>query len=347
MSETGQEALRAAREMLAAWQGTVAAGAPLAVVQQGLVNRTYAVGWPPRFALQRLAAMFGEAETLRAERVAARLAIAGLAAPRLVATATGQAGMRDQAGYFWRLCHWLAGESFARAPTSAHVRAAGAGLARFHDALSCAGGLGLIDAGFHDTGRHLAAMWAALPDDPAVHATAAAIGRAHAALGDRPALPRRPGHGDAKLSNFLFLGEPPVVAAVIDLDTVGLHGLDDDLGDALRSWCNPAGEDTAETVLDEELFAAAVAGYLGAASAVGPADRAAIVSGLIRIALELAARFLADVRDCRYWRWDPVVAPSAAQHNLLRARGQLRLAELALARRATLERIVREFQASK
>lgn len=342
-----EQALRPARDMLAAWQSRLPAAPPLSVVQQGLVNRTYAVGQPPGFALQRLATAFGEAETMRAERVAARLATAGLAAPRLVPTDDGRAGVWDAEGRFWRLCRWLPGESFTRSPSSRHIAAAGAMLARFHGALADGGSLDLPDSGFHDTARHLQAMWTALPDDPAARATAEAIGRAHAALGPLPPLPRRPGHGDAKLSNFLFAGAPPAVTAVLDLDTVGLYGLDDDLGDALRSWCNPAGEDTVSTRFDEPLFAAAMAGYLAAAPGLMAEERDGVVAGLIRIALELAARFLSDMRDCRYWRWDPAVAPSAAAHNHLRAQGQLHLAEQVLARRTALEAHIRRSQPSR
>jgi hypothetical protein len=153
-----------------------------------------------------------------------------------------------------------------------------------------------------------------------------------------PEVEARPGHGDPKLSNFLFRGAE--ATAIIDLDTLGLYRIDDELGDALRSWCNVFDENAAPQ-LDEAAFAEAVGGYVQSSRRLTQPERDRIVHGFARIALELAARFCADAHEDRYFAWDPAVAPSRKAHNLLRAGRQLALARQVIERRARLEEIVR------
>jgi len=323
---------------LAAWPQAV--GLPLRPIPQGLINRTWAVGEPPRFALQLVHPQFGEAENARIESAGVLLAAQGLRSPRLVPAPGGALSTPGPEGRRWRLAGWLPGASFDRLPSPAHARSAGRLLARFHDALAALPGL--ADAAFHDTAARMADLARAQGesrDDEMRRLAEAILAAWRTWRAEEPgAVAPRPGHGDPKLSNFLF--EDGEATAVIDLDTLGLFRIDDELGDALRSWCNPAGEDAAVR-LDETAFAAAVGGYLAGAARLGAAERARIVHGFGRIALELAARFCADAHDDRYWSWNPAVAPSRKAHNMLRAARQLDLARLVMARRARLEEIVR------
>ena len=113
-------------------------------------------------------------------------------------------------------------------------------------------------------------------------------------------------------------------------------GLDAELGDAWRSWCNRAGEDEPDARLDLELFAASVRGYL-AARPLDAATREALAGALERIALELASRFARDALQESYFGWSAAVAATRGEHNLLRARGQLSLARAARAARPQIE----------
>jgi aminoglycoside phosphotransferase (APT) family kinase protein len=224
-------------------------------------------------------------------------------------------------------------------PSAVHAHSAAAALARFHDLL-----LGdpatqrLPASSFHDTSRYMTVLWRVRREaDSDVRATADAILDDWQALQRSlpPPAPLRPGHGDMKISNVLFNGAR--ATALIDLDTVARYRLDDDLGDALRSWCNRRDENSDTPEFDAELFAAGTDGYLVASRTVALAERRAIVPGTIRIALELAARFCADAVLQSYFAWDAAIAPDARAHNLLRARGQLALARILTARRAELE----------
>ena len=100
-----------------------------------------------------------------------------------------------------------------------------------------------------------------------------------------------------------------------------------ELGDAMRSWCNPHGEDAGSVTFDLPIFAAAIARISQRGRALVTRGRAAssIVVGLETVCIELAARFAVDVFEDRYFGWDPARFPSRRAHNLVRARGQLAL----------------------
>jgi Ser/Thr protein kinase RdoA (MazF antagonist) len=146
----------------------------------------------------------------------------------------------------------------------------------------------------------------------------------------------RPSHGDLKVSNIRFREACPEATCLIDLDTLGSLPLSVEMGDALRSWCNPADEDEPPR-LDEEILASALRGYLHASPVLSAEVRATLIPGLWRVCLELAARFCADAFHERYFGWDPAVASGRGEHNLLRAGGQFALAGLVEARLDVLE----------
>jgi Ser/Thr protein kinase RdoA (MazF antagonist) len=157
-------------------------------------------------------------------------------------------------------------------------------------------------------------------------------------------LPRRICHGDLKVSNLRF-DEAGHGVCLLDLDTLGLLPLPLELGDALRSWCNtsPLGEDSAEARFDLALFEGALSGYAQSAGGlITPDEQAALVAGLERIAFQLAVRFAVDVVRQSYFRFrvDPVRHPTRAAHNLLRAQGQLSLAQAVAAGRSQAESVV-------
>ena len=124
---------------------------------------------------------------------------------------------------------------------------------------------------------------------------------------------------------------------MIDLDTVGRGYLAYELGDALRSWCNPDGEDQATARVDAAAFSAVMRGYARACPAdVGTDELASALDGLETVSAELASRFAADAIVDSYWGWDPTRFASRRDHNLLRARGQLALSLSVRANRAAL-----------
>ena len=138
-------------------------------------------------------------------------------------------------------------------------------------------------------------------------------------------------HGDLKFSNVLFVpsasSPPPGDAhALIDLDTVLRRPIYHDLGDAWRSWCNRRPEDDPEAELDLEVLEAAAGGYLAAlAFDLGADERSSLERALESLALELAARFLTDALEERWFGFDADRYARSGLHQLDRARGQLSL----------------------
>src|SRR5690606_33668441 len=157
-------------------------------------------------------------------------------------------------------------------------------------------------------------------------------------------LPQRATHGDLKVSNVRFAAGPEVAArCLIDLDTLGRQTVAYELGDALRSWCNPVGEDTTAPAFDLDRYAAALRGYAaGAAGLLEPGEIEAIVRGVETVCVELAARFCVDVFDDRYFGWDPERFASRRHHNLVRALGQLALARAVADRRGEARAAARQ-----
>jgi hypothetical protein len=129
---------------------------------------------------------------------------------------------------------------------------------------------------------------------------------------------------------------------LVDLDTIGLSTMAFELGDAMRSWCNPYAEDAGTSRFDLAIFAAAMRGFRAVADPILTDDeKVAIVVGLETVCFELAARFAVDLFRDDYFGWDPTRFASRFAHNLVRAEGQLTLGQLVRAARADALDIVR------
>ena len=354
MAAREQPAAQALPEgLLSVWGLADATCEPLG---QGLINQTFLVArGPDRFVLQRLHPVFSPEVNLDIEAVTRHLADKGLVTPRLVPTADG-ALWHTGADGTWRLQTFIDGSTLARWPGPETAAAAGRGVGAFHGALLDLNHTFRFQRpGAHDTRKHLAHLEATLtahPGHPSFEDTApiaqAILERGHQlpAIDD---LPQRIIHGDLKCSNLLLSHAHDRVLALIDLDTLAHGTLAVEMGDALRSWCNPDGEDVTGPTVNVAIFTAAVEGYAQlAAGFTTPEERAALVAGMETLCLELSARFCADALDDSYFGWDADRFPSRSAHNLVRARGQFALATSVRKRRATLEKVVqRAFAAAK
>jgi aminoglycoside phosphotransferase (APT) family kinase protein len=317
-------------EVAAAWGWDPAALAP---VSGGLINATYAAraslpGARPVAVLQRLHPVFGGAVNLDLEAVTAHLAGKGLTTPRLVRTRAGDAWL-EHAGRVWRALTWIDGATVHRVPDPAWAEAGGELVGRFHAAVAdLEHAYAFARAGVHDTAAHLRRLQALVQagGDPEHVALGRDVLVAARGLPELPELPRRHCHGDLKISNLLFDPDTPRAICLVDLDTLGRSTLALELGDAMRSWCNPHGEDAGAVAFDLAIFEAAMRGFRRTAGpGVAPEERRAVALGLETVCVELAARFAVDVFRDEYFGWDPARFPSRRAHNLVRAHGQLAL----------------------
>jgi Ser/Thr protein kinase RdoA (MazF antagonist) len=324
------------------------AGAELRPIASGHINLTFRVvpATGAHAVLQRVSPIFGVELHEDIEAVTAALEAAGLLTPRLLRAEDGELAVRDDEGGIWRLLSYIEGETVERAESPARCRSAGELLGRFHRAL-----LGLRHAfrhrrlGVHDTRRHLEALEAALVArrehrafaevEPVAHAILERAGRLVLPDG----LPERVVHGDPKISNVIF-GPAGEARCLCDLDTVARMPIAVELGDALRSWCSPEGEEV-EGPFSLSFASAALEGYLAALGPLPLEELAPIPRTTLVIAVELAARFCRDALEESYFGWDPARFASACAHNLTRARAQLALAGSLEAALPELEAIVR------
>jgi Ser/Thr protein kinase RdoA (MazF antagonist) len=313
-----------------------------------VVNRTSEPSSEP-IIVQRLHPVFGEKVHLDIEAVTAHLARRGLETPRLIRTLDGRLWVNEPppSARVWRALSFVDGQTFHRTEDGAQLGSAARLIARFHGALAD------LDHDFvhvrpiHDTVRHLDNLRAVLAsersrnDAPARELGDEILRQAADIRIDYGEFPERVIHGDPKLSNVMFDPRDPRDArCMIDLDTLGRGYLAHELGDALRSWCNPAGEDSAAPSVNQATFRAVLDGYGSERPAgVQPEEVLSAIDGLETISLELASRFAADAILDDYFGWDPTRFGSRREHNLVRARGQLALSRSVRQQRSELRRV--------
>jgi len=312
----------------------------------GLMNPTwYATSSSgAALVLQRVNPIFSAEVNIDIAAVTEHLASKGLLTPRLVPTRSGALWLEHEG--VWRALTRIDGVCRDAVETPAQARAAGRIVAEFHRAVSD------LDhrfrnrrLGVHDTERHLRVLREALVEHRAHRHFDAIEPLAERVLATAAGLPPLPTnrdrivHGDPKISNLLFAHDSDRALCLIDLDTLAHMPVALELGDALRSWCNPATEDAASARFVRPFFDAAIEGYAEAAQGfLTQPEWSAIPRGALTITVELAARFCADALRETYFGWNRARYESASAHNQARTRGQLLLADGIRAELDELER---------
>lgn len=297
----------------------------------GLINRTWLVNADKtKYILQQVNSMFGEEVHEDIDVVTRHLHDQGLATPRLLHTTDNQRCIR-QGDKLWRLYTHLDGITCNTVTEPALAYEAGAVLARFHRAL--------LDldyqfknrrSGVHDTARHLFNLRTALqarqghPRYMDVQPLALEILEHAGRLPVLPDLAPRKVHGDPKINNCLFSRETHTGLCMLDFDTLSDMVLPLELGDAMRSWCNPAGENAGDASFSVDNFRAALEGYGGIAREfISPEEWNSILPATQIIYVELASRFCADALNEDFFSWDSERFASHSEHSQVRATSQL------------------------
>ena len=278
--------------------------------------------------------------------------------PRIVKTKDGADFVTDEDGQVWRvITRILSAHAFDTAQSPEHALECGAALGHFHYLVSDLDPAQIEDPlpGFHVTSGYLAQYDATLASDNARALLGASmeakrlakyiderrdfavsLERAEA----RGELRKRMFHGDPKVNNIMIDDFTGKGTAMIDLDTVSPGLMHVDVGDAVRSICNPAGEEElnlGKVTFDETLFSAFMKGYLKeAGSFMTDAERAYLYDAIRLLPFELGLRFFQD-----YLAGDRYFKVRQPGQNLNRARVQFRLCEVIEAR----ERSIRDMLA--
>lgn len=156
-------------------------------------------------------------------------------------------------------------------------------------------------------------------------------------------LPLRVTHNDTKLNNVLLDRVTRESLCVLDLDTV-MPGLSvHDFGDSIRFGAATAEEDEKDlrkVSMDLGMFQVYTRGFLEAAIALTDREVEMLPMGAWTMTLEVGLRFLTDYLD-----GDHYFKTAYPEHNLVRARTQLRLVADMEQKWAEMNRIVAEVAA--
>jgi Ser/Thr protein kinase RdoA (MazF antagonist) len=156
---------------------------------------------------------------------------------------------------------------------------------------------------------------------------------------DQNRLRLRPIHGDPKVNNIMIDEVTGQAVSIVDLDTVKPGLVHYDIGDCLRSCCNPLGEETADfdaVCFETDLCRAILQGYLPLAQHFLDGDDYAYLYDAIRlIAFELGLRFFTD-----YLEGNVYFKAKHRGHNLTRAIVQFKLAASIERQEATIRAMI-------
>ena len=149
----------------------------------------------------------------------------------------------------------------------------------------------------------------------------------------------RPIHGDPKVNNVMIEETTGRAISLVDLDTVKPGLIHYDIGDCMRSGCNPLGEETEdwESVrFETQIGEAILTGYLTQARQfLASADYEYLFDSIRLLTFELAVRFFTD-----YLAGNVYFKVKHPEHNLLRALVQFKLTESIEAHEAEIRTII-------
>jgi hypothetical protein len=155
-----------------------------------------------------------------------------------------------------------------------------------------------------------------------------------------PDIPVRVTHNDTKINNVLFSTSTGKGLCVIDLDTVMPGTVLSDFGDMVRTFANSADEDEkdlSKVFFNPGIFKEMTAGFLeGTGTILEPVEKNNLLLGGKIIIYMQAIRFLTD-----YLSGDPYYKTDYPDHNLVRARNQLKLLDSFLEHESEAASVIR------
>ena len=258
----------------------------------------------------------------------------------LVPTVTGEPFLVAQDGTLWRMYEFISGGvCLEQAQTQEDFRAVAEAFGQFQNQLADFPAETLTETipHFHDTPERYRQLRAAIDADAAGRVKTALpeiegyLAREREAgelirLRDAGELPLRVTHNDTKLNNVLLDDVRRRPLCVLDLDTVMPGLVADDFGDAIRYGASTAAEDEqdlSKVRLSLTLFRAYTEGFLSqCGSRLTDKEIETLPLGAKLMTLECGSRFLAD-----YLNGDKYFHVKYPDHNLIRCRTQLKLAE--------------------
>ncbi len=264
--------------------------------------------------------------------------------PEIIKTKSGKDFIAESEGDIWRALTFIPGaQTFETVQGLGHAFEVGRALGYFHRQTETLPTAQLKEAlpGFHHAPRYLADFESTLKQSGTqallrastsarsaidfIMARKAALLTLSTAI-EQGKLKLSVTHGDPKSGNVMIDKQTGHGIGLIDLDTVQAGLREHDIGDAVRSLCNPAGEDPiqlGDAGLDLELLKAFINGYrIESSMMLARPEGGFAYDAILGMTLELGLRFLTDhLNGDRYFK---VRHPG---HNLYRAQAQFKLVE--------------------
>ena len=332
-----------------ATEGTVADIRPLG---NGLINDTYKVSTKeadaPDYVLQRVnTIVFTDVDMLmdniaavtrhiRKKLEAANVTDIDRKVLRFIAADGGKLYHREADGTVWRMMVFIPNAKTYEAVTPEYSYFAGNAFGHFEDMLvDIPEKLGEVIPDFHNMEFRMKQLREVIKKNPAgrvgedavmqlldlIGKDAEEMCKAER-MGREGKLPKRVCHCDTKVNNMMF-DEEGHVLCVIDLDTVMPSFVFSDYGDFLRSAANTTAEDDPDmshVAFNEEIFKAFTRGYIEGARFLTPMETENLPYAVALFPFMQSVRFLWDyLSGDHYWKC------KYPQHNLDRARNQMRL----------------------
>ena len=332
-----------------ATEGTVADIRPLG---NGLINDTYKVSTKeadsPDYVLQRVnTTVFTDVDMLmdniaavtrhiRKKLEAANVTDIDRKVLRFIAADGGKLYHREADGTVWRMMVFIPNAKTYEAVTPEYSYFAGNAFGHFEDMLvDIPEKLGEVIPDFHNMEFRMKQLREVIEKNPAGRVGEVAVMQLldligkdaeemckAERMGREGKLPKRVCHCDTKVNNMMF-DEEGHVLCVIDLDTVMPSFVFSDYGDFLRSAANTTAEDDPDmshVAFNEEIFKAFTRGYIEGARFLTPMETENLPYAVALFPFMQSVRFLWDyLSGDHYWKC------KYPQHNLDRARNQMRL----------------------
>lgn len=332
-----------------ATEGTVADIRPLG---NGLINDTYKVSTKeadaPDYVLQRVnTTVFTDVDMLmdniaavtrhiRKKLEAANVTDIDRKVLRFIAADGGELYHREADGTVWRMMVFIPNAKTYEAVTPEYSYFAGNAFGHFEDMLvDIPEKLGEVIPDFHNMEFRMKQLREVIEKNPAGRVGEDAVKQLldligkdaeemckAERMGREGKLPKRVCHCDTKVNNMMF-DEKGHVLCVIDLDTAMPSFVFSDYGDFLRSAANTTAEDDPDmshVAFNEEIFKAFTRGYIEGARFLTPVETENLPYAVALFPFMQSVRFLWDyLSGDHYWKC------KYPQHNLDRARNQMRL----------------------
>ena len=257
---------------------------------------------------------------------------------QMIRTKSGDIMYKDPAGYYWRAYYYIDNATpYNSVEKPEHFYEVGRIFGEFQKLLCDFPVENLHDTipDFHNTTKRFYAFVAAVAEDKAERADEVEeeiefLFDRRRMMGEivkklkKGEIANRVTHNDTKINNVLIDDETDKAICVIDLDTVMPGSALYDFGDAIRFGASTAAEDEEDLdkiSLDMNLFKQFTAGFLSEVRGFLPDHEIRLLPlGVKVITCELAMRFLTDYID-----GDLYFKVRSPEHNLIRARAQMKL----------------------